>query len=164
MLLLLFWAKCKSISVKPFCLNLFGCGTCSLYGCDGCAGGYFLSASSYFNPTNFCLKCSYGCASCTNLTTCITCEANFLASGLGTCLCNNCAASDDISCQPGTYNDFNMFTCLPCPESLNCASCANATFCATCTPGYNLTAPHLRQAILIQACVPCADSFCEVCL
>ncbi|EAR86548.3 hypothetical protein TTHERM_00037250 (macronuclear) [Tetrahymena thermophila SB210] len=118
------------------------------YQCTQCNSGYYKiyissTYSDIFNcvencPINYyldsdkkqCIKCSQGCLTCTNGSTCTEC-------GAGTCtvcsagyffqpLNNTCV----FDCEPGQYKDNQLKKCVNCGN--NCLQCYSQTYCYQC--------------------------------
>lgn len=77
-----------------------------------CQSGYYLDS------TLKCLPCNINCATCSNSTTCLTCQAGKTG--------NDCS-----TCVVGTFKDSNGL-CLKC--DIKCAECSDkATTCTKCS-------------------------------
>ena len=94
--------------------------------CD-CKNGYFKNDSET-NLENLCVKCSYGCNSCTSNSNCNSCQDQFKLND------NFCI------CKPGYYskpsvND-DSFECIKCP--LSCDECLDNKKCISCKENFIL--------------------------
>ncbi|KAL4512338.1 hypothetical protein ABPG72_005340 [Tetrahymena utriculariae] len=111
------------------------------YQCTQCNDGYYKiyisqTYSNFFNcvqtcPVNYyyldsdkqqCNKCSQGCLTCTDGSTCTECSAGYFFQPINkTCV---------FECQLGQYKDNFTKTCLSC--SNNCLQCYSSTYCYQC--------------------------------
>jgi len=86
------------------------------YQCIGCSAGDYYSSSS-----NSCQNCLGECATCSDGSTCDTCNSGYVKDGS---LC--------VECSVGTY--YSSGSCPSCLEG--CATCSNGSTCDTCESGY----------------------------
>ena len=141
--------QCTSCLPTPYTFNnylLFGNSTCL----TACPDGYYLP-----NGTFTCAQCdTTACLTCTaTATTCSSCSTpTFLMNTSCLLIC------------PNTYYGSGT-TCVPCINQ--CFNCTNATYCLSCSTGYNLNpdntcltscpASYISLSSICTACVsPCA--------
>ncbi|CAG9317981.1 unnamed protein product [Blepharisma stoltei] len=87
--------------------------------------------SAYNSQLNKCVPaCSIFCNNCSSNSTCLSCQAPFLAQNEN-CMCDPNAVQswNTCICKDGYYMN-STYSCLPCPE--NCATCISATICTSC--------------------------------
>ena len=94
------------------------------------------------NSTRLCEDCGLGCATCTNSTTCTTCDSGFNNSS-GTCTCPSgqvpVESSANDSCQACRSDQFiNGEACADC--GANCLTCGNAfNTCDSCAATFEVS-------------------------
>ncbi len=83
------------------------------------------------------LDCLANCASCTDLSTCTSCDPGYnVISGL----CQSCPSRtfyNSLICESMNYKySLSKIMITDCPA--NCASCTGLSTCTSCDPGYNI--------------------------
>ncbi|EAR81858.2 zinc finger lsd1 subclass family protein (macronuclear) [Tetrahymena thermophila SB210] len=138
------------------------CQSCSLpynkNACLSCFDGNFLL-------NNQCIPCQPPCLSCSNLSTCLSCQSSYIFnSDTNSCslicpiLCTSCQMSDlkviqCLSCQDGFY--VSQYQCLACQTP--CKTCqGKQTNCLSCIENYTYS-PSLNL------CSPICDPSCKSC-
>jgi len=107
-------------------------GTCAPSSCDVASDDTLFPTCllqtcpilGYYYSLGSCAKCSTGCATCADSSTCLTC---YPGDGLYNHRCGACPAE--------TYLSSNRI-CEPCPT--HCKTCIDAQTCQSCKPGYGL--------------------------
>jgi len=137
------------------------CDTTTPFSCSVCLDGYKLNAAN-----DKCEACVDDCKSCSDLTTCATCEDGFGLTDSSTCsacseYCIDCAADVNVcvQCDVDNFPDIKLIggACVFCPD--NCAACSlNADeelVCDNCMAGYTVEPDS-------GSCTPC-PLLCDVC-
>lgn len=134
-------------------VNCVTCNNVSLtaYACVDCIAGMYPSL-----PT-LCSPCSVRCASCSNLTFCLSCPAQFLPTPVaGECLCDSSSNLFLNTSQTGCDFCYNIVA--------HCQTCSQATVCTDCDTGYYLASPTTCLPCSLPDCLDCSSAaVCTLC-
>ena len=121
-------------SCHETCFNCAGTSDTQCISCNGTANrvstfsagspGACVCRSGYFGTASLelCSPCPITCLTCSDASTCLTCNVNNFRTGTSTC-----------ACKPKYYENSPINAkCNAC--SYRCATCSNSVSCSTCSP------------------------------
>lgn len=163
-----FPCKICSSSNNSACLQCYSSATTQFYYYDPvankCVSPSSCSSTTFPNATlSSCVSCPIQCLTCTSLTSCQSCAANYFLLN-GTCL---------TDCPSGYYPINPSQICAPCDSSNNsahCLTCITLNLCSTCLYPYYFDATSKTcvvscsssQIPLNGTCFAC-NSYCTTC-
>jgi hypothetical protein len=128
---------CSTCQAGPYvfqiggqCINMQGCLAITTQGaCTQCTSSFFLNQGS-------CVGCDPSCATCNDLSLCLTCATGYYNA---------------------TNVDYSM--CQAC--SLGCQACTSSTVCTSCGSGYRLATGSCTACS--SSCLACSATVCTTC-
>ncbi|ELP89926.1 protein serine/threonine kinase, putative [Entamoeba invadens IP1] len=132
----------------------------------GCA----ICKNGYFKDKNDCVKCDPSCATCTEISKCLTCIDNSFLTPSESYLCQsfdgltNCidkTKSGCKSCADGYYLNLANNRCYQCNSE--CQLCTSDVSCTLCKDNYILKNERCENITTVQFCVKALHNYCTQC-